>query len=121
IDLSIHDTAVSLLVLGLARYFATGEEPVPGETMITGTFPFYALYETKDGRWLSVATVEPKFWVRMCELVGAPELADRQFAAAVPKRGEHSEEILRFLGYTSKQISSLAKRGVIGTAGPGPK
>ena len=61
IDVSIYDTAVTLMVLGLARFLATGEEPVPGETLLTGTFPFYNLYETKDGRWLSVAAVEPKF------------------------------------------------------------
>jgi len=80
IDVSIYDTAVTLLVLGLARYLATGEEPVPGETLLTGSFPFYSLYETKDGGWLSVATVEPKFWQRMCELIAAPELSDKQFA-----------------------------------------
>ncbi len=80
IDVSIYDTAVTLLVLGLARYLATGEEPMPGETLLTGSFPFYSLYETKDGQWLSVATVEPKFWERMCELIGAPELTGKQFA-----------------------------------------
>src|SRR5216117_1862806 len=80
IDLSIYDTTIALMVLGLARYFATGEEPIAGETLLTGTFPFYALYETKDGRWLSVSAVEPKFWVRMCQLAGAPELSERQFA-----------------------------------------
>src|SRR5438046_5245270 len=78
IDVSIYDTAVALMVLGLARFLATGEEPVAGETLLTGSFPFYSLYETKDGRWLSVATVEPKFWSRMCELIGAPDLAAKQ-------------------------------------------
>src|SRR6266568_9626796 len=77
--LPIYDTAVVLMVLGLARFLATGEEPVAGETLLTGVFPFYNLYETQDGRWLAVATVEPKFWTRMCELVGAPDLADQQF------------------------------------------
>ncbi len=80
IDVSIFDTAVSLMVLNLARYLATGEEPVAGETLLTGTFPFYNLYETADGGWLAVAVVESKFWVKMCELLGAPELADAQFS-----------------------------------------
>src|SRR5207247_8692817 len=80
IDVSIYDTAVTLLVLGLARYLATGEEPMPGETLLTGSFPVYSLYETKDGQWLSVATVEPKFWGRICERSGAPELSGKQFA-----------------------------------------
>ncbi len=80
IDVSIFDTAVVLMVLGLARFLATGEEPVPGETLLTGTFPFYSLYETKDRRWLALAAVEPKFWTRLCELLDAPNLAPHQFA-----------------------------------------
>ncbi len=79
IDVSIFDSAISLMVLNVARYLATGEEPVAGETLLTGTFPFYNLYETQDGGWLAVATVEAKFWEKMCELIGAPELAEVQF------------------------------------------
>ena len=80
IDVSIFDTAVSLMVLNLARFLATGEEPVAGETLLTGSFPFYNLYEASDGGWLAVAVVEPKFWQKMCELLGAPELKEAQFA-----------------------------------------
>lgn len=79
IDVSLFDSAVSLMVLNLARFLATGEEPVAGETLLTGTFPFYNLYETRDGRWMAVAAVEPKFWQRMCEILGVPELAGSQF------------------------------------------
>ncbi len=85
IDISIFDTAVSLMVLNLARYRATGEEPVAGEALLTGRFPFYGLYETADGGWLAVATVEPKFWVTMCNLVGAPQLCESQFPSESEK------------------------------------
>src|SRR5947199_8946053 len=50
IDVSIYDTAVTLLVLGLARYLATGEEPMPGETPLTGSFQSYRLYATKHAQ-----------------------------------------------------------------------
>src|SRR3989304_4697009 len=79
VDGSIFDTAVGLMVLNLAHFLATREEPAAGETILTGRFPFYDLYETADGRWLAVAAVEPKFWRRLCELLGLPELVDRQF------------------------------------------
>ena len=85
IDVSIFDTAVSLMVLNLARYLATGEEPVAGETLLTGTFPFYNLYETSDGGWLAVAVVEPKFWQAMCDLLGLHELKDAQFTDELEK------------------------------------
>ena len=80
VDVSIFDTAVSLMVLNLARYLATGEEPVAGETLLTGTFPFYNLYETSEGGWLAVAVVESKFWNAMCDLLGLPELKEAQFS-----------------------------------------
>lgn len=85
IDISIFDTSVSLMVLNLARYLATGEEPVAGEALLTGRFPFYGLYKTADGGWLAVATVEPKFWTRMCELLEAPELLESQFPSGPEK------------------------------------
>jgi len=107
IDVAIYDTAVTLLVLGLARFFATGEEPVAGETLITGTFPFYSLYETKDGEWLSVAAVEPKFWERMCELIGAPELSGKQFVEAA-ERGAVAETLAsRFRERTLAEWESM--------------
>jgi len=107
IDVSIYDTAVTLLVLGLARYFATGEEPAPGETLLTGSFPFYSLYETKDGGWLSVATVEPKFWERMCELIGAPELSGKQFAEPAERPAIAQTLAARFRERTLAEWESL--------------
>jgi crotonobetainyl-CoA:carnitine CoA-transferase CaiB-like acyl-CoA transferase len=80
VDVSIFDTAVSLMVLNFARYLGTGEIPVPGETLVTGQWPFYNVYETKDGRWLSVAAVEPKFWTRLVRVLGVTEFEGDQFA-----------------------------------------
>ncbi len=79
VDVSIFDTTVALMVLNLAHYIASGEEPVAGETILTGVFPFYNLYETRDGRWLAVAAVEPKFWKRLCEILGVSDLIGNQF------------------------------------------
>jgi crotonobetainyl-CoA:carnitine CoA-transferase CaiB-like acyl-CoA transferase len=107
IDVSILDTAVTLMVLGLARFLATGDEPVPGETLLTGVFPFYSLYETKDGRWLSVAAVEPKFWIRMCAVVGALELSERQFADGAERVAAAQTLAARFRERTSEDWEAL--------------
>jgi crotonobetainyl-CoA:carnitine CoA-transferase CaiB-like acyl-CoA transferase len=53
----------------------------PPERMLTGGLACYRLYATSDGRWLTVGALEPKFWQRLCEVVGLPELAERQFDA----------------------------------------
>lgn len=49
------------------------------EQMLTGGLACYRIYPTADGRWLTVGALEPKFWRRLCEVVGAPDLADRQY------------------------------------------
>lgn len=49
------------------------------ERMLTGGLACYRIYETADGRWLTVAALEPKFWSRLCELIGRPELVARHF------------------------------------------
>jgi alpha-methylacyl-CoA racemase len=52
-------------------------EPVP--RMLTGGLACYRLYPTADSRQLTVGALEPKFFRRLCELVGRPDLGERQF------------------------------------------
>jgi len=56
-----------------------GGEPVP--RMLTGGLACYRTYGTADGRHLTVGALEPKFFARLCELIGRPELVERQYAA----------------------------------------
>jgi crotonobetainyl-CoA:carnitine CoA-transferase CaiB-like acyl-CoA transferase len=49
--------------------------------VLTQGFACYRMYETADGRHLTVAALEPKFFSRLCELVALPELAERQYVA----------------------------------------
>ena len=53
-----------------------GGEPVP--RLLTGGLPRYGMYETSDGRWLTVAALEPKFSRRLAELLDLPDLDDAQ-------------------------------------------
>ena len=54
-----------------------GGEPVP--RLLTGGQACYRIYETADRRHLTVAALEPAFFRRLTELLGRPELAERQF------------------------------------------
>jgi alpha-methylacyl-CoA racemase len=51
------------------------------ERMLTGGLACYRIYATADGRWLTVGALEPRFWQRLCEVVGLPALGERQFDA----------------------------------------
>jgi len=61
-----------------------GGEPVA--RMLTGGLACYRIYATADGRFLTVGALESKFFLRLCELIGRPELAEQQF-------GEDQEEL----------------------------
>ena len=54
-------------------------DPLP--RFLTGGLAAYRIYATGDGRHLTVAALEPKFFVRLCELLGRPELAERHLVA----------------------------------------
>jgi len=54
-----------------------GGDPVP--RMLTGGLAYYRIYEAADGRHLTVAALEPVFFRRLTELLGRPDLAERQF------------------------------------------
>jgi alpha-methylacyl-CoA racemase len=51
-----------------------GGDPLP--RFLTGGLACYRIYETADGRQLTVGALEPKFFVRLCEVIGRPELAE---------------------------------------------
>ena len=70
-----------------------------GTNIVDSGAPFYDVYETADGRWLSVAAMEPRFYAALLELLGLdaedlPEQHDREawpamkerFAAAIATR-----------------------------------
>ena len=50
------------------------------DTLLGGACPCYRLYRCGDGREISLAALEPKFWAAFVELVGAPELEGAAFA-----------------------------------------
>src|SRR3954447_24954116 len=58
-------------------------EPVP--RLLTGGAACYAIYETADARYLTVAALEPKFWRNLCDLLDRPDLIDRAFDADLPE------------------------------------
>ena len=49
------------------------------ERTLTGALACYRIYECADGRFLTVTPVEPKFWQRLCELIGRVDLVERQY------------------------------------------
>ncbi|MFN2629178.1 MAG: CaiB/BaiF CoA transferase family protein [Gaiellaceae bacterium] len=60
-----------------------GADPIP--RLLTGGIACYQTYATADGRWLTIAALEPKFWRRLCELTGLPQLEGRAYEHRLPE------------------------------------
>lgn len=80
VDIGMMDGALAWQVINVFNLLGQGLEPHRGETMLTGRYPCYAVYETKDGRHVTVGALEPHFWRRLCHELEMPELVERQFA-----------------------------------------
>jgi crotonobetainyl-CoA:carnitine CoA-transferase CaiB-like acyl-CoA transferase len=80
VDIGMMDGAGAWQVLNLFNQVVQDAPQRRGETMLTGQHPCYALYETKDGRWVTVGALEPHFWRNLCQELDMPDLVEQQFA-----------------------------------------
>jgi len=79
VDFAMVDTLLNMMLLQLNEAQETGESPQRGETTLSGKYAFYNIYECADGKSISLGTFEPWFWKKLCDLIGVPEFADRQY------------------------------------------
>jgi alpha-methylacyl-CoA racemase len=79
VDISMTDGSISWLAMVIARYFCEEVTPRRGELELAGGLLCYFPYETKDGKWVSLGALEPKFFHNWCDGVGRPELKEKQF------------------------------------------
>ncbi len=75
IDISLTDTAFSMQVTTAPNQLMAGIEPGLEEMVFNGG-TFYDCYETADGRYLSVAGIEPHFFSAFCEVIERPDLKE---------------------------------------------
>jgi alpha-methylacyl-CoA racemase len=73
VDISYTDGAISLHTWFLSHYFTSGVVAERGATVVNGAYPYYGVYETKDGKYLSVGCMEPWFWENLCRALDKEE------------------------------------------------
>lgn len=96
IDISMMDASLSLNALAVSQYLVSGVNPQPEEELLNGG-RFYDFYQTKDGRYLSVGALEPKFWVGFCQAIERPDLSERGLSGDLKAQKAVKEEIRKVL------------------------
>ncbi len=83
LDVSVADGMLALMALQVDEYLATGERPGYRTGITSGRWACYDTYEASDGKWLSVAAIENRFWRNLCARLGLDRWADAQTDDAV--------------------------------------
>ncbi|WP_336135954.1 CaiB/BaiF CoA transferase family protein [Natronomonas amylolytica] len=92
LDVALTDAVVSFSQ-SLAPQALAGEDPRPGETALTGKYPWYDVYEAADGGYVTIGALEPQFWSAFCEAVDRPELIGKHMTDDPAERQALREEL----------------------------
>ena len=88
LDVSMTDCAFTLNAMSGAGFLACGEEPARENQVLNGG-SFYDYYRSRDGRWLSVGSLEPAFMKQLCTALGLEDMAK----LALSPQPEHQKKL----------------------------
>lgn len=78
LDVSITEATLRLVHNFVDQFLTAGVEVQGGTDKLTGGAAWYDVYEAGDGRWLTVAAIEPGFWKELCAVLDLEQYLDRQ-------------------------------------------
>ena len=79
LDVALLDGVISWMTpLALSAYFS-GLNVGAGTHPLLGGRAFFNIYETSDGKNLTLGAIEPHFWGDFCKTIGRMDLIERQF------------------------------------------
>ncbi len=116
-DISLYDTAVSLLTYPAAWYLTAGHQPERTRQSAHPSLVPFQNFETAD-RWIVVGCAKEKFWTRLVEVLEMPELAKEDGLSTFAGRRRQREQLLeqmeaRFRERPAEEwLKSLREAGV---------
>lgn len=95
VDVSYLDATIALLAASpnARRFFATGDTPRRGDGVFCGSYPYYSIYDTRDGRQLTVACSEPWLWENFCRAIGRPDFVQHGRQPEHYRRAPNAQEL----------------------------
>ena len=79
LDVALLDGVLSWMKPLAGAAFFSGLPVTGGTLALHGGLACYNIYETADGKFLSLAALEPTFWSDFCKITGRNDLLPRQF------------------------------------------
>jgi crotonobetainyl-CoA:carnitine CoA-transferase CaiB-like acyl-CoA transferase len=88
VDVSMFDSLLGLMPVQIANYTATKRRPKRGQERLFGRYACYNIYPVRNGRFMVVAALEPKFWAALCKVIDREDLIQDQYVEG------HAQDIL---------------------------
>ncbi len=99
IDVSMTDAAFTLNTIHGAAYLVGGEVPTLDGNALSGG-GYYGYYETSDGRWISVGSIEPHFLQALCSALGLE-------TGELPAFGQDPESEVQLKALLQQKIATM--------------
>jgi len=86
VDIAMMDGSMALLAAAFSTFFATNHIPRRGENPTDGGIPNYNVYPTKDGKYITIGSMEPWFFANLCRTLGCEQYIPHEYDSS--KRAE---------------------------------
>lgn len=73
LDISMTDCIVPLLALPFSEAIIKGKSTERGQFQLAGGLANYNVYKCKNGKFVALGSLEPKFWNKFCDKIGKNE------------------------------------------------
>ncbi|MHA1631423.1 MAG: CaiB/BaiF CoA transferase family protein [Candidatus Freyarchaeota archaeon] len=93
VDVSMLDGVVSWLSIYAGMYLIGGVATRRGENVLAGGLGSYGVYETSDGKYITLGMLEEAFWRNFCRAVGRLDLENYPYLS--PEKREELSGIIR--------------------------
>ena len=85
VDMAMSEGVLYMLSGLIADVLSRGVSADLGGNRLNGGAPYYNVYQTKDGKYFSIAAIEPWFWENLCRALGRDDLLAHQEATDAKK------------------------------------
>ncbi len=85
VDIAMSEGVLYMLSGLVSDVLSRGISAQRGGNRLNGGAPYYNVYQTKDGRYFSIAAIEPWFWENLCRALELEDLLPHQDATEAKK------------------------------------
>ncbi len=93
VDVAMLDVVVSWLSIYAGIYLIGGVTTSRGSNILAGGIGSYGVFETKDGKYITLGILEEHFWRNFCKAVGRPSLEKYHYLSL--EKGDELHEIIQ--------------------------